>query len=101
GIRGFHVTGVQTSALPIWIMGFIEAGRRTANMVCGGRQVTVGGRGLYVEPTIFDDVAHHDPLAREEIFGPVLSVIPFDTEEEARSEERRAGKASGGEGTAQ
>ena len=34
-------------------------------------------------PTIFDDVAPDDPLAREEIFGPVLSVIPFDTEEEA------------------
>jgi gamma-glutamyl-gamma-aminobutyraldehyde dehydrogenase len=65
------------------IMGFIEAGRGTANMVCGGRQVTVGGSDLYVEPTIFDDVAHYDPLAREEIFGPVLSVIPFDTEEEA------------------
>ncbi len=65
------------------IMRFIEAGRRSASLVCGGRQVTVDGRGLYVEPTIFDDVAHHDPLAREEIFGPVLSIIPFDTEEEA------------------
>jgi gamma-glutamyl-gamma-aminobutyraldehyde dehydrogenase len=65
------------------IMGFIEAGRDSANLVCGGRQVTVSGQGLYVEPTIFDDVAHGDPLAREEIFGPVLSVIPFDTEEEA------------------
>ena len=65
------------------IMGFIEAGRRTATMVCGGRQVKVGGKGLYVEPTIFDDVAHNDSLAREEIFGPVLSVIPFATEAEA------------------
>ncbi len=65
------------------IMGFVEAGRKAANLVCGGNQVTVDGRGLYVEPTIFDDVAHDDPLAREEIFGPVLSVIAFDTEAEA------------------
>ncbi len=65
------------------IMGFIEAGRRTASLACGGRQVTVAGQGLYVEPTIFDEVAQDDPLAREEIFGPVLSVIPFDSEAEA------------------
>ncbi|MBZ0124381.1 MAG: aldehyde dehydrogenase family protein, partial [Roseovarius sp.] len=65
------------------IMRYIDAGRQSANLVCGGRQVTVDGQGLYVEPTIFDDVAHDDPLARDEIFGPVLSVIPFDTEEEA------------------
>ena len=36
-----------------------------------------------MQPTIFDDVRHDDPLARDEIFGPVLSVIPFDTEEDA------------------
>ncbi|WP_068110453.1 aldehyde dehydrogenase [Tropicimonas marinistellae] len=65
------------------IMGFIGAGRKTANLVAGGDQVTVAGRGLFVQPTIFDDVSHDDPLAREEIFGPVLSIVPFDTEAEA------------------
>lgn len=45
--------------------------------------MTVGGQGHYIEPTIFDDVDHDDPIARDEIFGPVLSIIPFDTEEEA------------------
>lgn len=65
------------------IMRYIEAGKATADLVVGGKQVTVAGQGYFVEPTIFDDVAHDDPLAREEIFGPVLSVIPFDTEAEA------------------
>lgn len=67
------------------IMRFVEEGRKTANLVCGGERITVGGKGCFVQPTIFDDVAHDDPLARDEIFGPVLSVIPFDTEEQAVS----------------
>jgi len=65
------------------IMGFIEEGRATARLVTGGERVRVDGRGCFVAPTIFDEVRPDDPLAREEIFGPVLSVIPFDTEEEA------------------
>ncbi len=39
--------------------------------------------GLFVQPTIFADVHNDMRLAREEIFGPVLSIIPFDTEEDA------------------
>jgi len=39
--------------------------------------------GYYVEPTLFSDVKSHDRIAQEEIFGPVLSVIAFDDEEEA------------------
>lgn len=65
------------------VMRFIEAGKRSARLVAGGEQVTVNGRGSYVQPTIFDNVPPNDTLAREEIFGPVLSVIPFDDEEEA------------------
>lgn len=64
-------------------MRFIEAGRKTARLVVGGEQVTVNGRGSFVQPTIFDDVSPNNPLARDEIFGPVLSVITFDDEEEA------------------
>ncbi|PKV82031.1 aldehyde dehydrogenase [Nocardia fluminea] len=55
----------------------------------GGR-ITVGGsrpagfdRGWYVEPTVFADVSNDATIAREEIFGPVLSVIPFDDDEDA------------------
>ncbi|MEX0279541.1 MAG: aldehyde dehydrogenase [Ruegeria sp.] len=65
------------------IMRFVEEGKKTANLVAGGDRVTVEGKGCFVQPTIFDDVAHDNPLAREEIFGPVLSVIPFDTEDQA------------------
>lgn len=51
--------------------------------MAGGERVTVNGKGCFVQPTIFDDVAQTDPLARDEIFGPVLSVIPFDDEPDA------------------
>jgi betaine-aldehyde dehydrogenase len=56
-----------------------------AKLVCGGKRPTGPGfeKGNYLEPTIFDDVTPKMRIAREEIFGPVLSVIPFDTEEEA------------------
>ncbi|MDA7425965.1 aldehyde dehydrogenase [Thalassococcus lentus] len=65
------------------VMRFIEAGKQTARLATGGEQVQVDGKGCFVQPTIFDDVAHEDPLARDEIFGPVLSVIPFDSEDDA------------------
>ena len=65
------------------IMRFVEEGKKSANLVAGGEQVTVNGKGSFVQPTIFDDVTHNNPLARDEIFGPVLSVIPFDAEDEA------------------
>lgn len=65
------------------IMGFIEAGKMTATLAEGGNRVTVGGKGCFVQPTVFADVAHSDPLAKDEIFGPVVSIIPFDSEAEA------------------
>ncbi len=65
------------------VMRFIEAGKKTARLVTGGEQVTINGRGSFIQPTIFADVAPADPLSRDEIFGPVLSVVAFDEEEEA------------------
>jgi gamma-glutamyl-gamma-aminobutyraldehyde dehydrogenase len=65
------------------VMRFVEAGKKTARLVAGGDLVTVNGRGSFVQPTIFDDVAPADPIARDEIFGPVLSVIAFDDEADA------------------
>jgi len=64
------------------IMSFVEAGKSSARLVAGGERVTVNGKGCFVEPTIFE-TDQANPLARDEIFGPVLSVIPFDTEDEA------------------
>ena len=68
------------------VLGYIEIGKKEgAKLVCGGGvpKDKKLGNGFYVEPTIFDDVKPTMRVAREEIFGPVLVVIPFDTEEEA------------------
>ena len=65
------------------VMEFIDNGKKEATLITGGEQVTVNGKGYYIQPTIFDDVTPSQSIAREEIFGPVLSVIAFDTEEEA------------------
>ncbi|KTD83053.1 glycine betaine aldehyde dehydrogenase [Legionella waltersii] len=56
-----------------------------AKLICGGKRPKGEAfeKGYFFEPTIFDDVKPSMRIAREEIFGPVLSVIPFDTEEEA------------------
>ena len=54
-----------------------------AKVVCGGEPVTVNGRGWFYPPTILDGVGNEMSVAREEIFGPALSVIEFADEEEA------------------
>ena len=56
-----------------------------ARLVTGGGAATEGdlAGGYFVQPTIFDQVGNDMRIAREEVFGPVLSIIPFDTEEEA------------------
>jgi acyl-CoA reductase-like NAD-dependent aldehyde dehydrogenase len=61
------------------VLSYIEAGKQEgAQLVAGGGRATVGnGKGFYVEPTIFDGVSNTMKIARDEIFGPVLSVIPF------------------------
>ncbi len=58
------------------VMGYIEAGRKGgANMLTGGKRV--GKQGYFIEPTIFTDVKDEMKIACEEIFGPVMSIIPF------------------------
>ena len=64
-----------------------EAGRRRRR----GRRGAALERGLFVEPTIFYDVDNAARIAREEIFGPVAAVIPFDDEEDAHSHRQRLG----------
>ena len=66
------------------VLGYIQAGQAEgARCVAGGRQVRAETGGYYVEPTVFDGVANGMKIAREEIFGPVMSVIRFKTEAEA------------------
>ncbi len=66
------------------IEGYLEAGKREAKLVTGGARATGGdlAKGLFVQPTIFDEVANTATIAREEIFGPVLSVLSFDDVED-------------------
>jgi acyl-CoA reductase-like NAD-dependent aldehyde dehydrogenase len=66
------------------VLGYIDAGvQEGASMIVGGRQARADSGGFYVEPTVFDRVDNRMKIAREEIFGPVLSVLRFDTESEA------------------
>ncbi|MCL4232160.1 MAG: aldehyde dehydrogenase family protein [Dehalococcoidia bacterium] len=67
------------------IEGYLDTGKREAQLLCGGARATEGdlARGLFVQPTIFDGVSNSATIAREEIFGPVLSVLAFDDLDEA------------------
>lgn len=58
-----------------------RAGEQGARIVCGGEQV--GGTGFYVQPTVLADVTMQMAVARDEVFGPVLAVLPFDDEDQA------------------
>ena len=69
------------------ILRYIEIGQKEdkAKLACGGNRLTKGdySKGWFIEPTVFSDVAPKHRIAQEEIFGPVTSVIPFSTLDEA------------------
>jgi aldehyde dehydrogenase (NAD+) len=66
------------------VEGYLEAGKSDgAQVVTGGGRPSDLDTGWFVEPTVFKNVSNDMKIAREEIFGPVLSVIPFDDEDEA------------------
>jgi acyl-CoA reductase-like NAD-dependent aldehyde dehydrogenase len=66
------------------VTGYIERGQEEgARLVAGGNRTNADGGGWFVEPTVFADVRNDMAIARDEIFGPVLGIIPFDDEDEA------------------
>ncbi len=66
------------------VLGYVDLGSREgARLVAGGGRTLLDSGGYFVEPTVFADVANDMAIARDEIFGPVLSIIPFDDESEA------------------
>ncbi len=67
------------------VRSYQEIGKHEAKVAIGGGAAKVAGheQGFFVEPTIFYDVDNAQRIAREEIFGPVASVIPFDSEDDA------------------
>ena len=82
---GKHIGPVVNEVQFNKIQALIEKGiAEGARLVAGGPGRPEGfNRGFYVRPTVFADVNNEMTIAREEIFGPVLTMIPFDTEEEA------------------
>ena len=66
------------------VLGYIEVGRQDgAKLLTGGHRARPDSGGYFVEPTVFDAVSSDMRIAREEIFGPVLSTLSFETPEEA------------------
>ncbi len=66
------------------VLGYVDAGRAEgARLEAGGRRARAASGGFYVEPTIFGGVDNGMRIAREEIFGPVVGVMPFDDEQQA------------------
>lgn len=82
---GRHIGPVVSQAQYDKIQGLIDTGiAEGARLVAGGLGRPDGlNRGYFVRPTVFADVTNDMTIAREEIFGPVLSIIPFQTEAEA------------------
>ncbi len=62
---------------------YIEEGKKTADLITGGGRPAHLNRGYFIEPTLFANVKNDSRIAQEEIFGPVLSLIPCEDEEDA------------------
>jgi len=65
------------------VRSYQDIGKREAKLASGGSRAEKFAKGYYVEPTIFYDVSNSDRIARDEIFGPVAAVIPFEDEKDA------------------
>jgi acyl-CoA reductase-like NAD-dependent aldehyde dehydrogenase len=74
------VSDAQRRRVEAYIQKGVEEG---ASLVAGGKRPAAFARGHYVEPTVFSEVQPAMTIAREEIFGPVLAILPYDTEDEA------------------
>jgi len=85
--KGDHIGPVVSKIQYDKIQNLIQSGiDEGASLVAGGLNRPADlNRGYFVKPTIFADVTNDMKIAREEIFGPVVSIIPFETEEEAIS----------------
>jgi len=82
------------------VRGCVEAGKKSgARLVVGGNRVTTGklAKGSFVEQTVFAECTDDMSICREEIFGPVMSVLTFKTEEEvvARANDTEFGLSAG------
>ncbi len=74
---------ITTDAQNTTILGYIEKGTAEGATVVSGGEALDFGRGQYIAPTVFSNVTREMSIARDEIFGPVLTVMPFETVEDA------------------
>ena len=83
--KGDHIVPVVSKIQYDKIISLIQSGiDEGATLAAGGPDLPNGmNKGYFIKPTIFTDVKNDMRIAKEEIFGPVLSIIPFETEEEA------------------
>jgi len=83
--KGDHIGPVVSKVQYKKIIDLIESGiDEGATLAAGGPQLPNGlNKGYFIKPTIFTNVTNEMRIAKEEIFGPVLSIIPFETEDEA------------------
>ena len=83
--KGDHIGPVISKTQYDKIVNLIQSGiDEGATLAAGGPELPNGmNKGYFIKPTIFTDVTNDMRIAKEEIFGPVLSIIPFETEEEA------------------
>lgn len=83
--EGVEIGPLATADQLRTVMEYIETGRREATLAAGGERLEVGGweHGYFVTPTVFVDVRPEARIAREEIFGPVISVIDVENYEQA------------------
>ena len=65
------------------VCSYLEIGKKEAKVATGGAKAEKFAKGFFVQPTIFYDVDNRTRIAREEIFGPVASLIPFEDEKDA------------------
>ena len=90
GIRIGHSDAPDTQLGPLAmkrqlerVESYVEEGRRTADLVTGGSRPAHMNKGYFLEPTLFANVDNRSRIAQEEIFGPVLCLIPAEDEEDA------------------
>jgi betaine-aldehyde dehydrogenase len=82
------------------VLGYIGKGKEEgARLLCGGERLSAGAfaQGAYVAPTVFSDCTDEMTIVREEIFGPVMSILTYDSEEEVirRANDTEFGLAAG------
>lgn len=81
--RGTHIGPMASATHRDRVETYIARGKTEAKLIVGGGRPKGLDRGWYVEPTVFADVPNSAVIAQEEIFGPVLSVIPYTDDADA------------------